>query len=362
MIVTGLLLLAAIITIIVALTSHGGGNIEPDGPPHCIVDHCAQTYVPEGAKSCSEAVCRRCKDDYDQHLDACIYRCSTGQRKSGCSPLGCLSDGSCRSCVPGFTVKKLGENFRGPAYSCAKAAKPVKMNFFMYRAQNDDNYLPANTVLASPAGVMWYLHNEVVDSCPGGSRRFGIARVLRYNITVHNPAAVFTKIKGQFGHFVDFKWGECRNPDCDRWWKEFGYAVGCQNQNSHHYKQATFYSLPGPCPSKALDSKSDVCNFQQPGGFCSHPDGTGNCTWSAELAGNVSVDELSGIHDIRAFCAAGKAEYSSKTDKGNGTNFWDERMNATRNDERVSELLKLFALHYPEVDVLSMPPPICDGL
>jgi len=354
-----LLVLAALIAMIVALATGGGGHHEPVGPLHCNVDNCAKPYVPEGAQSCAEAKCSVCQDGFQHHLGACFFKCSTDQQASGCAPLGCSLNSSCSACVPGFKLQKAGENLRGPAHVCTKETKPVTMNFFMYRAQAEDNHAPTNAVLASPAGVMWHLHNEVVDSCP---RRFGISRVLRYNVTVHNPEAVFADHKGQFSHFMDFQWGKCRNPDCDQWWTNFGYSVGCQTESAHHYPEATFYSLPGPCPSEDLQGKSDECKSQAPGGNCIHPDGSGNCTWSAELVGNVSVDELSGIHDIKTFCADGKIEYSTKTDKGNGTDFWNGKQNETRNTERVAALLKLFDVHYPEVDTLAMPSPLCDGI
>lgn len=206
---------------------------------------------------------------------------------------------------------------------------------------------------------MWYLHNEVVKYCP---RQYGITRVLRYNVTVFNPPSVFPVRQGQFGHFVQFDYGQCTVPKCPDQWTSFGFMVGCQTQNSvWNYERSYWYSLPGSCPSMTYKTKTDECKQQEPGGQCSSPDGSTNCTWHAEPAGEVLVDELSGITDYNAFCAAHNIEYDVATDRGRGTDFWDQKLNATRNKERVLTLDRFFAKKYPSADTLSMPEPICDG-
>jgi len=363
-----LLLLGIVAAVTGAVLGHGGGGKAPVPPPvKCEIQGCSEVHVPDAAENCGGATCSKCQDGFVPPLDprslepsisACSFQCKPEQKASGCRVDSCLQDGSCAACLPGYELQ--GSLRNGQAKTCVRATKPVKMNFFMYRAQDSEKYPPENTDLASAAGVMWYLHNEVVK-CP---RRFNISRVLRYNVTVYNPAEVYPVIKGQFGHFVQFDYGACTNPECGKFWEKFGYAVGCQSQPANFgYRGSDFYSLPGHCPSQAISTKTDDCKLAEPGGMCSSPNGTRSCTWSAELAGEVSLDDLSGISGgIDKFCAAGNKEYEPSKDKGVGTDFWDDRLNATRNDQRVFKLLQLFAKTYHDVNALSMPAPICTGL
>eukprot|EP00435_Cladocopium_sp_Y103_P064158 s199_g25.t2 len=223
--------------------------------------------------------------------------------------------------MPGFTSSDSG---------CSKASAATSMSFYMYRAQSDTSYPPENCDLASAAGVMWYLHNEVVKLCP---RHYNISRVIRYNVTVFNPPSVYAMRQGQFGPFVAFDYGQCTVPDCPHLWEQYGYAVGCQKQDVTRwkYEDSFWYSLPGKCPSQKWSNKSSECAAQELGGNCSQPNGTQTCTWHAEQVGEVLVNDLSGISDLAAFCAAGNVEYDENTDKGRGCSFWDDKFNASRN-------------------------------
>eukprot|EP00439_Symbiodinium_sp_Y106_P045756 s957_g5.t2 len=210
-------------------------------------------------------------------------------------------------------------------------------------------------------GVMWYLHNEVVILCP---RHYDITRILRYNVTVFNPAPVFALRGGQFGHFVQFDYGQCTVPDCKaNWWDKYGYMVGCQQQDSTMWKydESYWYSLPGKCPSQKWNDKTAECIAEEAGGNCSSPDGSSTCTWHVEPAGEVSVDDLSGIKNLAAFCAAGNVEYDPDKDRGRGCSFWDDKFNKTRNQDRVMAMQRLFAKNYPTEDALAVPAPMCDG-
>jgi hypothetical protein len=394
------------------------GIVIRDGPSlECSIEDCEEVFVPPSATDCQDAICKRCasglsvgtdelgsycglgcapkgcstpntaargsntcthkeqyctqcSDGWESELNrtsllptgGCTFSCTKEQHSAGCAPHSCSDDGTCSACVPGFTKasQPVSTSFRrlhGP--SCIKEKKPVSMNFYMYRAQGPVTHPPENCDLASAAGVMWYLHNEVVQYCP---RHYGITRVLRYNVTVFNPESVFPVRHGQFGHFVQFDFGKCTVPKCADQWKSHGFMVGCQGQSSHwKYERSYWYSLPGSCPSMTYKTKTDECRQQEPGGQCASPDGSSNCTWHAELAGEVLVDELSGIDDFKAFCDAHNVEYDPKTDRGRGTDFWDQKLNADRNKERVLTLQRLFAKKYPSSDALSMPEPLCDG-
>lgn len=323
----------------------------------CDVAHCRSKVLAARDTSCesSRLVCNDCEDGWEAELDRktleptgnCSFACTDAQRQAGCAPRRCRTDG-CDECVPGFSAHNSG---------CLKADTASKMSFYMYRAQSVQDYPPENCDLASAAGVMWYLHNEVVKLCP---RHYNITRVIRYNVTVFNPPNVFSVRQGQFGHFVQFDYGKCTVPDCPTWWAQYGYAVGCQRQDvvRWKYEDSFWYSLPGRCPSQIWSNKSSECEEQELGGSCSAPNGTQTCTWHAEKAGEVTVNELSGISDLAAFCAAGNVEYDEKTDKGRGCSFWDDKFNASRNKERVLALERHFAQRY---GVSAMPEPLCDG-
>mmetsp|Transcript_48163 Transcript_48163/g.105028 ORF Transcript_48163/g.105028 Transcript_48163/m.105028 type:complete len:426 (+) Transcript_48163:69-1346(+) len=324
----------------------------------CDVPHCTTHVVAaRGAKTCSSwrQPCPRCEEGWEFELNPktleptgnCSFTCTTEQRQAGCAPRTCHPKG-CHACVPGFTSSDSG---------CSKASAATSMSFFMYRAQSDTSYPPENCDLASAAGVMWYLHNEVVKLCP---RHYNISRVIRYNVTVFNPPSVYAMRQGQFGPFVAFDYGQCTVPNCPHLWEQYGYAVGCQKQDVTRwkYEDSFWYSLPGKCPSQKWSNKSSECAAQELGGNCSQPNGTQTCTWHAEQVGEVLVNDLSGISDLAAFCAAGNVEYDENTDKGRGCSFWDDKFNASRNKERVLALERHFAQRY---GVSAMPEPLCDG-
>eukprot|EP00928_Gymnodinium_smaydae_P020512 TRINITY_DN17927_c0_g1_i1.p1 TRINITY_DN17927_c0_g1~~TRINITY_DN17927_c0_g1_i1.p1 ORF type:complete len:416 (-),score=73.59 TRINITY_DN17927_c0_g1_i1:252-1499(-) len=373
---------------------------EPPEPPlNCAgkVPHCARAFVPSSATDCSQAICRQCDEGYEFDVDArtlvstrkCRFRCTSAQVEAGCAPFSCDNATSCSRCLPGFVavggssvaassllkVRRLpAAHGVSEAPSCTPAQSAVPISFYMYRAQSDHTYPPENTDLASAAGVMWYLHNEVVcrrQSCP---RHYDVVRVLRYRVTVYNTPEVYKVRHGQLGHFVQFDGGQCTEPSpaaCPTAnWKPYGFMVGCQPQFAQQFFEPAekygcfWYSLPGPCPSLRYDNpkKTGACATEEPGGRCSEPNGTRTCTWNYTDAGEVSVSELSGIADMDAFCAAGNFEYDDDTDRGKGTSFWDEKKNPVRGGLRVQQLLELFARKYPHAETgLELPDPKCTG-
>lgn len=358
---------------------------------YCALD-CAQSLsycskakqTPRVAATCAEASCEECATNADWALDdqslvptgRCSFTCSLTQTNNGCAPGSCNGDGSCGKCVPGFTksTEVIG-SLRGAApVSCSRAASNEPIVFYMYRAQSDTYYPPENVDLASPSGVMWYLHNEVVNTgcqCPPGvspcvkQRHYGISLVLRFKVTVYNPIEVYNERKGQLGHFFTFDRGQCTNPDCEHWWTNYGYSVGCQPliAGQHdNYPTGGWYSLPGRCPSlKFDDPKKAECGETQLGGHCDAPNGNHTCTWNAELLDNITVDEFCGITDYEAFCASNKVEYDKLSDKGTGCSFWDGKEDAARNRQRVLRLNQLFAAKTPGQHAYSVPDPVCDG-
>mmetsp|Transcript_46864 Transcript_46864/g.74843 ORF Transcript_46864/g.74843 Transcript_46864/m.74843 type:complete len:618 (-) Transcript_46864:74-1927(-) len=310
----------------------------------------------------------------------CINRCSAVQIRAGCAAFYCSSPKSCSRCAPGFTSN---------GTACKKAGGPALMEFYMYRASKEmlttrESLENINT--ASAAGVLWYLHNEVVrESCaaPAMERARNISRIQRFKVKVKNTQQVyhFQNARHLLGRYMHFDSGRCvtRDPDCKATWDTYGYHVGVQMTTfkprsmgypyyENRYSNALWYSLPGGCPEKKFDDPDkEECSRRQPGGACrnehghSLPTGTDTCTW--QIVGDireVTIDELTGITDYKAFCAAGKKEYDVATDRGEGFSWWDHREDDEANAERTRLLLAKFAEKYPDDPVLL--DPIFDGM
>lgn len=250
------------------------------------------------------------------------------------------------------------------------------MSFYMYKAATDElgsrvgHTKLGNDNLGNLAGVLWQTHKEVVSVCP---RKHNINRIIRYIVTMKNPDGLFkSPLHFQFGPYTEFQNGQCmfNNSHCSSLWEKYGYAVGCTPKSSldpadpvyQKPTDAVLFSLPGRCPSQPLDAASGkpaACMISEPGGECWTPDGSPTCTWKAEYAGEVRLDELSGIADPYNFCAAGGIEYNPLTDKGVGTTFWDSRRDPAAGERRVLAAMELFRLKYPNYP-LTLGEPKCD--
>lgn len=260
------------------------------------------------------------------------------------------------------------------------------MTFYMYRAMSDQIYPMQNVNMASLAGVMWYLHREVVGSTP---RKFHISRILRYSVTILVTEDYYNKTPNQFGPFVAFDSGSAKGRS--NIWEKYGFVVGCQlvdpdlfnyvpplslqpscfPPDSFPCRAPKWYSLPGPCPEEKMSHKSPACISQFPGGLCPSAVVTGShtCTYFAAPAGEISLDELEGVSDYNnwwigtnettgARVPNGNIEYNFKLDAGVGMAFWDgrhDRKSCTRRMERAEELFKE---KYPDLPS-TIPEPPC---
>eukprot|EP00927_Polykrikos_kofoidii_P062562 TRINITY_DN57374_c0_g1_i1.p1 TRINITY_DN57374_c0_g1~~TRINITY_DN57374_c0_g1_i1.p1 ORF type:complete len:548 (-),score=65.46 TRINITY_DN57374_c0_g1_i1:257-1900(-) len=267
-------------------------------------------------------------------------------------------------------------------------------SFYIYRAQGADSpnakYPLANVNVASIGGVMWYLHNEVVAlhnwNGHEGRRKFDITRIRRFKITTKATRPLHKKGLN-FGLKCSFDSGECTGPHRDGkngvgtgWhskpeWDMFGFNVGCDYLGEYPHVERTFktgklypdaiwYSLPGPCPMMNFRFADTRCRLDFPGGLCDNPDGRGNCTYSAEDAGEIDIDELVGItpkwKDRADFVRSGGFE-GSPNGGDRRLDFWGHITDATRNARRTSMALDAFHRKYPSMPRHDqMLPPKCD--
>lgn len=268
--------------------------------------------------------------------------------------------------------------------------------FYMYRAVSDKVYPPMNVNAANLPGVLWYLHNEVVERTP---RKFGITKIIRLKVQTRAPQTLWEKGMN-FGVRFAFDKGQATGPfECGRdkygpklcqgpfnssfdvgmhngsvvgafEWDTYGYFVGC-NKLGHfpfpnykiYYPGAVWWSLPGPCPSKNYTQWTDWCKEREPGGYCDQtPTGQGNCTWTYEDAGEITIDELSGIRNYTEFVESGRKEYMRGPDRGKGWTWWDsKREDELANEWRIMLAQELFAKKYPDSTPESeLPEPECD--
>jgi len=226
--------------------------------------------------------------------------------------------------------------------------------------------------------LMYYLHNEILGGQP---RKYNITRILRYKVTTKPTKEVFEHTHTQFGPFVAFDQGMCTAADCDEVFDKYGYNVGCQLldpklsayespfQTMHGCMPTetcpgVWFSLPGQCPTKDLLDKTQQCVDKEMGGACAAVSGEKACTYHYDHAGEVRMDELSGLDDSTQWWlpdAQGqrKAEYIKSLDTGIGTHFWEGKMNITKAAERQKKVIELFQKKYPQLpDTYGQPP--CD--
>mmetsp|Transcript_56446 Transcript_56446/g.127575 ORF Transcript_56446/g.127575 Transcript_56446/m.127575 type:complete len:949 (+) Transcript_56446:74-2920(+) len=216
--------------------------------------------------------------------------------------------------------------------------------FYMYRAMNDNSYPMENVNMANLAGVMWYLHNEVVCSQP---RKYGISRIVRMKVQTKAPKKLAEK-GINFGARFAYDGQTCTGAgpwvgpqECDAQYKKYGYFVGCNILGEYpfpmaiqgfpvHYKDAVWYSLP----------KSGHCKGP--------PTGEDNCTYSYSPAGDLRIDELAGISDYWG-AANSKTwkEYDINTDKGLGFSFWNGKYDDRACQKRMEHARKVWRDKYP---------------
>lgn len=247
---------------------------------------------------------------------------------------------------------------------CRKPAQPPALTFYMYKAAGPNWPVELNQSgsMGSLSGVMWYLHNDIVVHCP---RTHGIDRIRRYMVTLKPTEALFYKTGKVFDRYVEYQNAKAKDLSTSQErWSKYGYNPGCLHVDRHKdraaYADAIWYSMPGSCPSKDLWSSTLACMKREPGGWCKNPNGTSSCTWKAEYAGEIFLDELVGIVDYATFCSSGHYEFDLETDAGIGNDFWNQKLNVAACKLRVQRAHQLFEKKYPSMP-FSMDRRPCDA-
>ncbi|CAK9027193.1 Carbohydrate-binding domain-containing protein C2E1P3.05c [Durusdinium trenchii] len=260
--------------------------------------------------------------------------------------------------------------------------------FYVYRASSEEGSdLLDNINVGNLAGTLWYLQNEVVFVRP---RKFNISKIVRYKISTKSTTPLYD-LGMNFGVRFAYDSAQCDGPwSCDLNYDRFGYFVGCNNLGSFpfptydiHYPGAKWYALPGPCSSKTYQDKDAKCIKEQPGGRCDgtptgqgrrergasamqafrgvEEAGEGNCTYSIEVVGSLTIDEIDGIKDYHEFIHTGGVEFNKTLDKGEGCTFWNNMNVTAKNIERVEKVRALFEKKYPDQPLdEDMEAPACD--
>lgn len=226
----------------------------------------------------------------------------------------------------------------------------------MYRAQSGADYPPENINAADLPGVLWYLHNEIVTMCP---RKYSITRVRRLKVTLRRTPQV-SQTPFFYAPFIAIDSGMCTVPGCYDRLEGSGYSVGCQPRPYGDYV-GHWYSLPGGCPFKPIGQKTFECRRATPGAFCGCEQklGEGGCSYHVEPAGELNLDEVTGVDNQSVFCQQGKVEYNRMDDRGRGLAFWDGMNDAAKVRERVQAFQRAFRRKYPEMP-LELGPQHCE--
>lgn len=248
--------------------------------------------------------------------------------------------------IAGASTGTPGELIYANVPSLLQPSNAPVFTFYMYRVQSAQTYDPENQNMANLAGALWYLHNEIVWHT--GLQRSGTyfadpkTRIERFKVST-KATQPLVDLGMNFGPVDAFDLTRCTGPyQCENF-KTFGYTVGCEDWNGgaasfphqqwvgkNMYPGAKWYSLPGPCPSAGIGSKTAACVRQEPGGACrgtdTMPTGSGDCTYVYEKMGEIAIDDLEGLSSPGIFKAMGNTEYDQSTDKGKGMSFWDDKM------------------------------------
>mmetsp|Transcript_47768 Transcript_47768/g.136627 ORF Transcript_47768/g.136627 Transcript_47768/m.136627 type:complete len:490 (+) Transcript_47768:408-1877(+) len=231
--------------------------------------------------------------------------------------------------------------------------------YYMYRAQGNVDYPWRSVNTGNLAGVMWYLHNEVVPFKP---RKFGIERIVRMKVQTTSTKALYERGLN-FGVRFAYDSGQCTGAgpingisSCRDDYARLGHFVGCNYLGDY----------PFPMASKGFSSFYEGgmwYSLPKEGACISAPYGGDNCTFFYEDAGSVDIGDL---HDMGNgywdwYNNPDMKEYDKDTDEGVGSDFWNGIEDVEGNKKRVQRALALFSEKYPDTPSEDVyPDPVCD--
>lgn len=225
------------------------------------------------------------------------------------------------------------------------------VNFLVYRAaSSQDKYATvlANSNAADRAGVLSYIHSEVVpedmrfkENRDGYTRKFNIDSIMIFNVTVYNPKDTWLTPKIPLSPYVAFDAGKCnpQDPGCDAYQTK-GWTVGYQVQQgnirakySNDLLSNYWYSFPKD-------------------GLCDTPNATKTCTYKYNVVGRVVIDEMIGLDhlgykNVYDFFKAGNIEFSRAAQSSapgccqttGGIDFWNSPCDLDQSFSRIQRLI-----------------------
>jgi hypothetical protein len=213
--------------------------------------------------------------------------------------------------------------------------------FYMFRATSDvrPDYAFGNLNTGNLDGVIWYLQNEVVTMYSEGTRcprKFNISQITRYKIRTRATQELFDQHMNMGARFA-YDFGNCMGrcfpnnlctspDDCDAQYQRYGFVVGCNNFADHY-----------PFPDNAPQAPGGIWYSLPLEGRCSYPTGAHNCTWSYEVAGQISLEELEAQSPGNGNCCDGHC-----------TSYWDDFWNPGRTQVRAQQARDLFFRLFPD--------------
>jgi len=233
------------------------------------------------------------------------------------------------------------------------------ITFYMYRSQGSIDYPWQSVNTGNLAGVMWYLHNEVVPYKP---RKFGIERIVRMKVQTTSTKAL-SKNGLNFGVRFAYDSGMCTgagpingNSSCRDLYARLGHFVGCNYLGDY----------PFPMASKGFPSFYDGgtwYSLPKEGACVGVPTGEDDCTYFAEEAGSVDIGDLydMGSKYRNWYANPDSREYVEDIDTGIGSDFWKGKTDMEANRKRVKRAFDLFDEKYPDMPSgEDYPDPVCD--
>ncbi|CAK0795738.1 unnamed protein product [Prorocentrum cordatum] len=231
--------------------------------------------------------------------------------------------------------------------------------YYMYRAQGNVDYPWRSVNTGNLAGVMWYLHNEVVPFKP---RKFGIERIVRMKVQTTSTKALYERGLN-FGVRFAYDSGQCTGAgpingisSCRDDYARLGHFVGCNYLGDY----------PFPMAVKGFDSAYDQgvwYSLPKEGACDGIPTGEDDCTYSAEEAGSIFIGDLYDMGDDywSWYGSPDSREYVEAWDTGSGTDFWKGKSDMESNRKRVQRAFALFEEKYPDMPSQEdYPDPVCD--